>query len=105
MRPIRPIPIRRVANRPNLFLGGDREMVQMSMLLTFVLVVASQNLYAAIIGLVFWVLALYLLRRLAKYDPLLRFVGLRAITKYRSYYPPRATPFRNNSATQGARYK
>ncbi|ENX0702404.1 conjugal transfer protein TrbD, partial [Neisseria gonorrhoeae] len=41
MRAIRTIPIRRVANRPNLFWGGDREMVQVSLLITFVLVVAA----------------------------------------------------------------
>ena len=105
MRPIRTIPIRRVANRHNLFLGGDREMVQLSMLIAFVLVVAAQNFYAAVLGLTFWFFALYFLRRLAKYDPLLRFIGLRAIMKYKRYYPPRATPFRVNTSTQGKRYK
>ncbi|MDN8918453.1 conjugal transfer protein TrbD, partial [Staphylococcus aureus] len=85
MRAIRTIPIRRVANRPNLFWGGDREMVQVSLLITFVLVVAAQNTYAFVIGLVFWFFALYALRKLAKYDPLLRFVGLRSITKYKRF--------------------
>lgn len=66
MRAIRTIPIRRVANRPNLFWGGDREMVQVSLLITFVLVVAAQNTYAFVIGLVFWFFALYALRKLAK---------------------------------------
>ncbi len=105
MRTIRTIPIRRVANRPNLFWGGDREMVQVSLLITFVLVVAAQNLYASIIGLIFWFAALYSLRKLAKYDPKLRFIGIRAITRYKKFYQPKSTPFRKNSSTQGNRYK
>ncbi|ENX0702356.1 conjugal transfer protein, partial [Neisseria gonorrhoeae] len=63
------------------------------------------NTYAFVIGLVFWFFALYALRKLAKYDPLLRFVGLRSITKYKRFYPPHSTPFRNNTSTQGNRYK
>lgn len=105
MRTIRSIPIRRVANRPNLFWGGDRELVQVSLLITFVLVVAAQNLYASLIGLVFWIAALHALRKLAKYDPQLRYVGIRAITRYKKFYPPKSTPFRQNSTTQGNRYK
>jgi Type IV secretory pathway, TrbD component len=96
MRAVRTIPIRRVVNRPNLFLGGDREIVQISLLLTVVLVIAAQNIYAAIVGIIFWFFSLYFLRKLAKYDPLIRLVGIRAITKYKSYYPPRSTPFRDN---------
>lgn len=105
MRTIRTIPIRRVANRPNLFWGGDREMVQVALLITFVLVAAAMNWYAFFIGIIFWFAALYSLRKLAKSDPLLRFVGIRAITKYKRYYPPRSTPFRTNTTTQGNRYK
>lgn len=93
---IRTICIRRVLNRPNLFLGGDREMVQVSMLLTFVLIVGMQNLYTAVIGIVFWLFALHALRRIAKYDPLIRQISVRAITKYKKYYAPRSTPFRDN---------
>lgn len=96
MSTIRTIPIRRVVNRPNLFFGGDRELVQVSMLFSIVLVIVVQNFYSALIGIIFWFFSLYILRRLAKFDPLLRSIGLRAITKYKKYYPPRATPFRVN---------
>lgn len=101
MSNIRTIPIRRVLNRPNLFLGGDRELVQVSMLLAFVLIIASidsinSNYYVAVIGIAFWLITLYFLRKLAKFDPLARNIAIRAMTKYRKYYPPRATPFRDN---------
>ena len=69
MRPIRTIPIRRVANRHNRFLGGDREMVQLSMLIAFVLVVAAQNFYAAVLGLTFWFFALYFLLNQRAHKP------------------------------------
>ena len=105
MASIRTIPIRKSGNRPNLFMGGDREMVQLSLLFTFVLVVAPQNKYAFIIGIVYWVLSLYFLRKMAKADPLLRQVGIRSITSYKRYYGPRATPFRDSTNTQANRYK
>lgn len=80
-------------------------MVQLSLLFTFVLVVAAQNKYAFILGIVYWVLSLYFFRKMAKADPLMRHVAVRSITAYKRYYAPRSTPFRENTTTQANRYK
>lgn len=101
---LRTIPIRRAGNRDNLFMGGDREMVMFTGLLAAVLIFAAQDWTAAFIGIGLWIAALWILRKMAKSDPKMRFVYLRS-RKYLPYYVPRATPFRTNSVTQGKQYK
>lgn len=101
---LRTIPIRRAGNRHNLFMGGDRELVMFSGLLAAVLVFAAQDWLAFALGLGMWFASLWMLRKMAKFDPKLRFVYLRN-RRYKSYYPPRATPFRVNGTSQGKQYK
>lgn len=101
---LRTLPIRRAGNRHNLFMGGDREMVMFSGLLAAILIFAAQDWLAAGVGLGAWFIALWILRKMAKADPKMRFVYLRN-RRYKPYYPPRATPFRNNTAAQGKQYK
>ena len=69
--------------RPNLILGCDREMIMISGI-------------AAFASVLLWTLSLLLFRRMAKADPLLRFVYIRH-RAYQAYYPPRSTPFRVNT--------
>ena len=92
---LRTVPIRRSGNRHNLFMGGDREMVIFSGLLAFALIFSAQELRATVMGLVLWTLSLFLLRLMAKADPMMRFVYLRH-RRYRDYYPARSTPYRVN---------
>jgi len=101
---LRTIPIRRVGNRPNLFMGGDRELVLFTGLLAFALIFSAQELRATIFGIVLWTVALGLFRRMAKADPQMRFVYLRSRI-YKRYYPARSTPFRINTTSQGNQYK
>lgn len=101
---LRTIPIRRAGNRINLFMGGDRELVMFSGLLAFALVFSAQELRATVIGLVLWFASLYIFRLLAKSDPSMRHVYLRH-RRYKDYYPPRSTPFRENTTSQGKQYK
>jgi type IV secretion system protein VirB3 len=101
---LRKIPIRRIGNRHNLFMGGDRELVMLSGLLAFALVFNTQEMRAAIVGTILWVGALFLLRLMAKSDPNMRSVYLRH-RRYKAYYAARATPFRENTRTQGTQYR
>ncbi|KTD38604.1 conjugal transfer protein TrbD [Legionella nautarum] len=94
---LRALPIRRSSNRPNLFLGGDRELVMFSGLLAAILIFASQDWCALIVGVGFWFTGLWVLRLMAKSDPYMRAIYLRQ-RRYQSYYPARATPFRSNSS-------
>ena len=92
---LRTVPIRRSGNRHNLFMGGDREMVMFSGLLAFALIFSAQEVRATVMGLGLWTMALFLLRLMAKADPMMRFVYLRH-RRYRDYYPARSTPYRVN---------
>lgn len=101
---LRTMPIRRAGNRDNLFMGGDRELVMFSGLLAFALIFSAQELRATVVGVVLWFGSLFVLRIMAKSDPKMRFVYLRH-RRYKGYYPPRSTPFRDNPNSQGNQYK
>ncbi|WP_419419458.1 conjugal transfer protein TrbD [Legionella sp. D16C41] len=92
---LRTIPIHRCGNRPSLFMGGDRELVMFSGLLSAILVFAAQDWLAAVVGILLWFASLKGLRIMAKSDPYMRAIYLRQ-RRYQSYYPARSTPFRNN---------
>lgn len=94
--PLRTVPIHRAGSRVNLFMGCDRELVLFCGVLSFALIFSAQEWHATLIGLALWFVALFLLRLMAKADPLMRFVYLRH-RRYRAYYPARSTPFRRNS--------
>ena len=93
---LRQLSIRRSGVRTALFLGGDRELVMMSGLLSGILVVATQDILAMIVGVALWFVSLKLLRLMAKADPLMRQVYLRH-RRYQDFYPARSTPFRENT--------
>lgn len=92
---LRTIPIRRSGNRASLFMGGDREMVMFSGLLSGILVLATQDVVSIIAGIVLWFFSIKVLRLMAKSDPYLRQVYLRH-QKYQSHYLARSTPFTDN---------
>jgi len=96
MSSLRSNPIHKSANRPNLFMGGDRELVMFSGLLSAILVFVVMTWYAAIIGALLWFGSVYLLRAAAEHDPYMRQVYLRHI-KYKKFYPARSTPFRESN--------
>lgn len=73
-------------------------------LLVFALVFSAVELRATVIGVTLWVVALYLLRKMAKADPLMRKVYMRQ-RRYKTYYPARSTPFRKNTDIQGKQYR
>ncbi len=101
---LRKIPIRRVGNRHNLLLGGDREAVMLAGLLAIALIFTAQTLYATIFGVCLWFSGLYVTRVMADSDPLMRKVYMRH-RNYKNYYKPRATPHRVNTAAQGKQYQ
>jgi type IV secretion system protein TrbD len=100
---LRSIPIHKVGNRDNLFFGCDREAIMFLGLCCFALVFSALALKATVVGIILWITGLYLLRLAAKSDAKLRFVYLRNF-KYRTYYPARSTPFRDNSPDQLNQY-
>ena len=101
---LRTIPIRRAGNRSSLFMGGDRELVMLSGVMAFALIFSAAELRATVVGVLLWFAALFVFRWMAKADPRMRQVYLRH-RRYAAYYPPRATPFRENSNAQGRQYR
>lgn len=101
---IRTVPIRRAGNRDNLFMGGDRELVMLTGLMAGALVFSAQDMKAFVVGVVLWLLSLYLFRVMAKADPKMRHVYLRQ-RRYRSYYPARSTPCRVNGPAEERQYR
>lgn len=92
---LRPLPLRRAADRTTLVAGGDRELVMVSGLLSATLAFAAMDWRAFMVGTVMWFACIWLLRLMAQADPKMRYVYLRSL-KYRRYYPARSTPFRIN---------
>lgn len=89
------VPIHRFSFRHNLVLGCDRELIMFAGLMVFALIFSAQTIPAAVYGIVFWTISLFLLRLMAKSDPQMRAVYMRH-RRYNKYYPARSTPFRNN---------
>lgn len=101
---LRTFPIHQASQRPNLFMGGDRELVMFSILLACTSIFVAMEMKAALFGILLWTFALFVLRRMAKSDPLMRHVYLRH-TRYNQYYPARSTPFYQNSRHQESIYR
>lgn len=76
-------------------MGGDRELVMFSGLLSGALIFSAQEIKAAAFGIVLWFAALFVFRLMAKSDTKMRQVYLRHLT-YKAYYSARSTPFRVN---------
>ena len=95
--------IHRAGIRPHLFLGGDRELVLFTGLIAFTLTVPSFQWASIATGVVLWLVALYLLRRMAKSDPLMRHVYLRQL-RYGRYYAARSTPWRENRISKSSAF-
>jgi type IV secretory pathway TrbD component len=75
-------------------LGGERNLVLTTGLVSIGLAVSALNLPAIIFGIFFWFLCLAALRQMAKADPHMSGLYLRNM-RYRGYYAPRSRPFRD----------
>ncbi|MDO5693500.1 MAG: conjugal transfer protein TrbD [Pseudomonadota bacterium] len=82
----RRIPIHRSLNRPNLILGGERELVLMTMLFAAMIAFTASSWVQVVIGVVFWLAIHALLVDMAKNDPMMSAVYLRHV-RYKGYYP------------------
>ena len=85
----REIVIHQSANRPNLILGGDRELVLIAMLTAISLAFSLGSWWGVGLSVAFWVGAVAVLQRMGKADPLLRQIYIRHIW-CRSFYPAKS---------------
>jgi len=94
----REIPIHQSANRPQLLLGGDREMVLFAMLIAACLVFAVMTWWGVLTGLLFWWTSVAVLHRMGKADPLMRHAYIRHI-RYTDFYPAKSRLHAQSSTT------
>ena len=95
MGELRRTPIPRALHRPNLFLGGERELVLITAVICAGVAVSSLNLPAIVAGLLIWSVLIGLFRMMAKADPMMSRVYLRQLHTL-SYYPARSRPSRKD---------
>ena len=82
----REIIIHQSANRPNLLLGGGRELVLVMVMIAGGLAFSLASWWGIGLAVVLWIGSMGALQRMAKADPLLRPVYLRHI-RYAEFYP------------------
>ncbi len=85
--------IHRALSRPNLLLGGDRELVLLTGLAAIILIFVVLTVYSAVIGILVWTVVVAALRAMAKADPLMRRVYIRHVA-FRPFYRATSTPWR-----------
>lgn len=90
---MRRIPIHQSLLRPALILGAERDLLLCSGLLALLVGVGGFTLYSALAGFLFWVAASFVLRRMAKHDPVMSKVWLRHV-RQQEFYPARSTFWR-----------
>ena len=88
----REITIHQSANRPNQILGGDRELVLVSVLVAVSLAFSLASLWGVALSIGFWISAVAVFQRMGKADPMMRHVYMRHI-RYRSFYPAKSGLF------------
>ncbi|MEP6539030.1 MAG: conjugal transfer protein TrbD [Bryobacteraceae bacterium] len=81
----REILIHQSANRPNLLLGGDRELVLITVMITGGLAFSLASWWGIGLAVMLWIGSIAALQRMGKADPLLRQVYLRHI-RYVAFY-------------------
>ena len=92
---LRSAPIHRSLIRSNLLLGGDRELVMLSATIAAALIFSGLTKLSIITGILLWFASLFVLRMMAKADPLMRQVFLR-YRRYPARAAARSTPFCQN---------
>ncbi|MBC5825370.1 MAG: VirB3 family type IV secretion system protein [Candidatus Eremiobacteraeota bacterium] len=82
----RVLPIHQSLVQPLLILGAERELVIISAIAAAMLIFSVGNAYFAVVGILFWLLTLTALQRLAKVDTQMSKTYVRHV-RHRSYYP------------------
>lgn len=85
----REIAIHQSANRPNLLLGSDRELVLVMVMLAGGLAFSLASWWGIGLAVLLWIGSVAALQRMGKADPLLRPVYLRHI-RYADFYPAKS---------------
>jgi type IV secretion system protein VirB3/type IV secretion system protein VirB4 len=90
---IQRIPIHQSLHRHTHVLGAERELVLSSALIAFLVGIGGLTALSAACAGLYWLVTIFVLRRMAKADPMMSKVWLRHV-KQQDYYAPRARIWR-----------
>lgn len=90
---VRIIPIRQSLHRHMTVLGAERELVMISALITLLVGIGGMTLVSGITAFIFWIIAIFALRYMAKVDPMMSKVWMRHI-KQKIFYPAKSSAWR-----------
>ena len=86
-------PIHQSLHRQNLVLGAERELAMSSALIALLVGVGGMTVISGIAAFVFWLAAIFVLRRMARADPLMSKVWMRHV-KQQDLYSAKASRWR-----------
>lgn len=89
----RRIPIHQSLHRHNLVLGAERELAMSSALIALLVGAGGMTLVSAAAAFLFWLTAIFILRRMARADPLMSKVWMRHV-KQQDFYSAKASRWR-----------
>lgn len=89
----RRIPIHQSLHRHNLVLGAERELAMSSALIALLVGVGGLTPVSGLAALVFWMAAIFVLRRMARADPLMSKVWMRHV-RQQDFYSAKASRWR-----------
>jgi type IV secretory pathway TrbD component len=94
----REVVIYQSANRPNLLLGADRELVLVTVMVAGGLAFSLATWWGVGVAVAVWIGSIGVLQRMAKVDPLLRRVYLRHI-RYAGFYRAKSGLYARSAET------
>lgn len=80
-------------HRQNLVMGAERELAMSSALIALLVGVGGMTVISGIAAFVFWLAAIFVLRRMARADPLMSKVWMRHV-KQQDLYSAKASRWR-----------
>lgn len=86
---LRRIPIHSSLHRANLVMGAERELALGSALAALLAGIGGMSLVSAGTAIIFWLCAIWVLRRMARADPMMSKVWLRHI-RQQTFYSARS---------------
>ncbi|WP_300708709.1 conjugal transfer protein TrbD [uncultured Desulfovibrio sp.] len=90
---VRKIPVHQSLQRHNFVMGAERELVMTSALIALLVGIGGLTLLSGAAAAVFWLVAVFVLRRMAKADPIMSKVWMRHV-KQNDYYSAKASRWR-----------
>lgn len=91
---MRTVPIRQSLHRHNQVFGAEREMVMFSALIALLVGVGGMTFISGVSAGLFWLCSIFVLRLMAKNDPVMSKVWIRHV-KQQDYYPARGSRWRH----------